>query len=65
MFYCFLFFLDKGQDSSVSQILRLLAKGEIFVRVEVLWPSKPNGVMSSVVSYLITLLLDRFLPLST
>ena len=36
----------------------------LFVCVEVLWPSQPNGVMSSVVSYLTTLLLGRLSPLS-
>ena len=39
-----------------------------FVCVEVLWPSKPNGVMLNVVSlvvYLTTLLLGRLSPLSS
>ena len=36
----------------------------VFVCVEVLRPSQPNGVMSSAVSYLTTRLLGRLSPLS-
>ena len=40
------------------------SKASDFVCVEVLRPSKPNGVMSSAVSLLTTRLLGRLSPLS-
>ena len=36
----------------------------VFVCVEVIWPSQPNGVMLSAVSLPNHILLDRFSPLS-
>ena len=56
--------LNKAPYLHVEEIHNLDRIHFLFVCVEVLRPSQPNGVMSSAVIYLTTRLLGRLSPLS-
>ena len=58
------FFSDKRGHICTIVLLNVVSEIQkycLFVCVEVLWPSQPNGVMSSAVSYLTTRLLGRLI----